>query len=297
MLKVGVTYPQTEFGSDPSAIRDFAQTAESLGYAFILAYDHVLGADPNRGGPWPGPYTYQHAFHEPLVLFGYWAGLTRTIQLVTGVIILPQRQAPLVAKQAAEVDVLSNGRLRLGVGIGWNQVEHEALGFDFHNRGKRTEEQIAVMRALWTQELVTFHGKWHQLDRVGLKPLPVQRPIPVWMGGGNRAEPGGDRALRRIARLADGWIMTLGNMDQQRARIAQLRKYLQAAGRAHTPFGIMASVSLREGTPTDWPQRVAAWKEMGVAEVTVNTMGAGLSSSAEHIRAIQEAAEWAKAAN
>src|ERR687887_526240 len=146
MLKIGVTFPQTEIGNDPIAIRDFAQAVEDLGYAFLLAYDHVLGAHPDRPGGWPGPYTDQHTFHEPLVLFGYLAGLTRTIEFVTGVIILPQRQATLVAKQAAEVDVLSSGRLRLGVGIGWNEVEHEAMGFDFRNRARRTEEQIAVMR-------------------------------------------------------------------------------------------------------------------------------------------------------
>ncbi|MDE2969186.1 MAG: LLM class F420-dependent oxidoreductase, partial [Chloroflexota bacterium] len=186
-MKLGVIFPQTEIGNDPGAIREFVQAAEELGYEHILAYDHVLGADPAKHPNWGGAYTMDSAFHEPFVLFGYLASVTSTIKLTTGIIILPQRQTALVAKQAAEVDVLSNGRLRLGVGLGWNRVEYEALGQDFHNRGRRVEEQIALMRRLWTEESVDFDGKWHTVDGAGINPMPVQRPIPIWMGGG--AEP------------------------------------------------------------------------------------------------------------
>ncbi|MER3404742.1 MAG: hypothetical protein C4289_05905 [Chloroflexota bacterium] len=199
-MQIGAIFPQTEIGADPVAIRDYAQAVEELGYAHLVAYDHVLGANTEtperRGRRWP--YTFQHQFHEPLVLFGYLAAITRRIGLVTGILILPQRQTALVAKQAAEVDVLSSGRLRLGVGLGWNEVEYEALGENFHNRGRRIEEQVTVLRALWTQPLVTFHGRWHHITDAGINPLPVQRPIPIWMGGTD------ERVLRRIARMADG---------------------------------------------------------------------------------------------
>jgi len=163
-MRIGVVFPQTEIGQDPAVIRDYAQAVESMGYTHILAFDSVVGANPNRPGGWDSQYTYQHAFHEPFVLFGFCAGVTRRIELVTGIVILPQRQTALVAKQAAAVDVLSGGRLRLGIGVGWNTVEFEALGENFKNRGKRVEEQLEVMRLLWTKELVTYDGQWHALD-------------------------------------------------------------------------------------------------------------------------------------
>src|SRR5262245_21178840 len=195
-MKIGVVFPQTEIGQDPAVIRDYAQAVEGLGYTHILAFDSVVGANPDRPGGWDSPFTYRHAFHEPFVLFGFCAGVTRHIELVTGVIILPQRQTALVAKQAAAVDVLSGGRLRLGVGVGWNTVEFEALGEAFGNRGRRIEEQIETMRLLWTRELVTYEGQWHRVPDAGINPLPAQRPVPVWMGGDSAV------VLRRAARLA-----------------------------------------------------------------------------------------------
>jgi probable F420-dependent oxidoreductase len=185
-MQLGVIFPQTEIGADPKAIRDFAQAAEDMGYAHLIVFDHVLGADTAYHNNWQGPYTTADMFHEPFVLYGYLAAITERLELVTAVIILGQRQTALVAKQAAAVDVLSGGRLRLGVGIGWNAVEYEALGENFHDRGKRSEEQIAVLRALWTQEEVDFHGRWHDITHAGINPLPIQRPIPLWLGG--RAE-------------------------------------------------------------------------------------------------------------
>src|SRR5438477_2827682 len=176
-MRIGVVFPQTEIGSDPSAIKDYAQTAEALGFRDILAYDHVIGANPASRPGWRAPYSHLDMFHEPFVLFAYLAGLTKKVEFVTGIIILPQRQTVLVAKQAAALDVLSGGRLRLGVGLGWNAVEYQALGQDFHKRGKIIEEQVAVLRELWTEPLVNFAGQWHTIPDAGLNPLPIQSPI------------------------------------------------------------------------------------------------------------------------
>jgi len=200
-MKIGVVFPQTEIGQDPAMIRDYAQAVESMGYTHILAFDSVVGANPDRPGGWDSPFTYKHAFHEPFVLFGFCAGVTRHIELVTGIVILPQRQTVLVAKQAAQVDVLSGGRLRLGIGVGWNTVEFEALGENFKNRGRRVEEQLEVMRLLWTRELVTYAGQWHRVTDAGIKPLPIQRPIPMWMGGDGHPPRGPSR--RRLDHAAE----------------------------------------------------------------------------------------------
>ena len=228
-MQIGVIFPQTEIGNDPAVIKDYAQTAESLGYRHILAFDHVLGANP-ASHTLTGPYRYTHPFHEILVLFGYLAALTETIGFMTGVVILPQRQTALVAKQAAALDVLSGGRLRFGIGIGWNQVEYEALGENFADRGRRSEEQIEVMRALWTQDLVTFKGRWHTITDAGLNPLPVQKPIPIWIGG--YAEP----VLRRIGCLADGWVF--GASDASPEMIDIIHGHAREAGRDPGDIGL-----------------------------------------------------------
>jgi probable F420-dependent oxidoreductase len=290
-MRFGVVFPQTEIGTDPAATRDLAQTAEDLGYHHILAYDHVIGANPATRPGWRPPYTYRDAFHEPFVLFGYLAGVTRKIELVTGIIILPQRQTVLAAKQAAALDVLSNGRLRLGIGIGWNPVEYEALGENFQDRGRRCEEQIELMRRLWTQELVTFDGKWHKVTDAGLNPLPIQRPIPVWFGGTD------DRALRRLARLGDGWFPLLAPDPKCRAAIEKIRSHARAAGRDPTGIGIEGRISLGQGAPETWIEGIAQWKDLGATHLTVNTMKAGLVTPAAHIDAIRRfkdatAAHW-----
>ena len=195
-MQIGVTFPQNEIGADPAALREYAQTVESLGYRHVLIYDHVLGADPTNRPDWKG-YTYQNMFHEPFVLFGYLAALTQ-LELVTGVIILPQRQTALVAKQAAEVDILTGGKLRLGIGVGWNPVEYEGLGMNFNTRGRMIDEQIDVLRQLWSKEIISYKGKFHTITEAGLNPLPVRRSIPLWFGGHSEA------ALRRTARAGDG---------------------------------------------------------------------------------------------
>ena len=288
-MQLGVVFPQTEIGADPGGVRNYVQAVEQMGYAHLAIYDHVLGADPTHRPDWRGPYTSKTLFHEPMVLFGYLAALTQHLELVTSIIILPQRQTALVAKQAAEIDVLAQGRFRFGVGIGWNQVEYEALGEDFHNRGRRMEEQIAVLRALWTQEVVTFEGKWHRITEAGINPLPVQRPIPIWMGGG--AEP----VLQRIARLADGWFPQLRPGDAARATIERLRGYAREAGRDPASIGIEARLSISTGTPEDWTQAGRFWRDLGATHLGVNTMGAGFTSVDQHIQALRRVMEAVRA--
>ena len=280
-MKLGAIFPQTEIGADPAAVRDYAQAVEALGYDHLIAFDHVLGANAASRPGWSGAYQHTDSFHEPFALFGYLAAYTERIGLVTGVLILPQRQTALVAKQAATVDVLSGGRLRLGVGIGWNQVEYEALGESFRNRGKRSEEQIEVLRALWTDELVTYEGRWHTITDAGLNPMPVQRPIPVWFGGS------ADPVLRRIARTGDGWFPS-GRLDEQgRSRVATMRAYAREAGRDPDAIEIESWVSIRDRSPEEWVSDVVEWREVGARQVAVNTMNAGLASPDGHIAAIE----------
>src|SRR5437763_6736809 len=238
-MHIGVIFPQTEIGADPGAIRDYVQAAEEAGYSYLAVFDHVLGADPTNRPGWQ-KYTSHHMFHEPFVLFGYLAALTK-LELVTSVIILPQRQTALVAKQATEVDVLIGGKLRLGVGVGWNPVEYEALGMDFHKRGRIIEEQIEVLRLLWSQEVVSYRGQSHTITEAGLNPLPVRRSIPIWMGGSS------DVVFRRIARVGDGWFPQGKPNDQMRQLLERLRNYVIEAGRDPSAVGIEARVGASEG--------------------------------------------------
>lgn len=280
-MKLGAVFPQTEIGNDPLAIRDYAQAVEGMGYRHLLIYDHVLGADTTNRPNWRGPYTSKTAFHEPFVLYGYLAAVTWQLELVTGIIILPQRQTVLVAKQAAEVDVLSSGRLRLGIGLGWNEVEYQGLNENFQNRGARLTEQVELLRALWCQPVVTFQGQYHQVEAAGINPLPIQRPIPIWVGG--HAEP----VLKRAARLADGWFPLLPPNDDARAMIERLHSYARAAGRAPEALGIEATLSIREGKEDDWAARAQGWRKLGATHLCVNTMGAGLQSPKEHVAALE----------
>jgi probable F420-dependent oxidoreductase len=281
-MRVGVVFPQTELGGDRGAVRAYAQRVERLGFTHILAYDHVVGADRNVHKGFEGPYDVETTFHEPFVMFGYLAAVS-SLELVTGVIILPQRQTALVAKQAAEVDLLSSGRLRLGIGVGWNAVEYEALGEDFGNRGKRSAEQIALLRRLWTEPVVTFDGEFHRVTGAGLAPLPVQRPIPVWIGAGSA--PG----YRRAGRLADGWfpMMSPGpRLDEARAVVEQAAV---EAGRDPGLIGMEGRVTWRgdAGVVTD---ELAGWAAAGASHVSVNTMGAGLKTVDDHLAVLSTVA-------
>ena len=281
-MRIGVVFPQTELGGDPAAVRAYGQGVEQLGFTHILAYDHVVGADPTVHQGWQGPYDIDTTFHEPFVVFGYLAAIT-SLELVTGVIILPQRQSVLVAKQAAEVDLLTGGRFRLGVGLGWNAVEYEALGEKFTNRGTRSEEQVEVMRKLWTERSVSFSGKYHTLTGAGLAPMPVQRPIPVWFGAAS------DRAYERAGRLGDGWFPMMDpgpGLDYARE---QVKRAATAAGRDAESLGMEGRVSWT-GDREKAVEDIAAWKDAGATHLSVNTMNAGLRNVDEHLAALEQVA-------
>lgn len=265
-LTLGAVFPTTEIGSDPTAIRDWAQAAEALGYEHMITYDHVLGAvHAGREPRLMGPYTETDPFHEPMVLFGYVAAATSTLGLTTGVIILPQRQTALVAKQAAQVDVLSGGRLRLGVGTGWNFVEYEALGVSFEGRGKRMDEQVEVLRALWSEPVVDYTGGQHRIDRAGILPLPG-RAIPIWFGAMT------DVAIRRAARVGDGVIF--GTKPSRVKRLhTLLRDEAAKAGRSDGAVGAEAILDFSE--PESWQKEIALWQEAGGTHLSIRAMDTG----------------------
>jgi probable F420-dependent oxidoreductase len=278
-MQIGAVFPHLEIGSDPVVLRDWAQAAEDLGYSHLLAYDHVLGAEhANRNPKLWGPYTEESAFHEPFVLFGYFAACTSRVELVTGVIILPQRQTALVAKQAAEVDILSGGRLRLGVGTGWNWVEYDSLGEDYATRGPRQEEQIELLRKLWAEPVIDYTGEWHRVERAGLKPLPG-RQIPIWLGGFNPV------AFRRAARIGDGFIFGGAGADGL-AGLEQIRGHLETEGRDPESFGIEAMINWQDG-PEQWGANVDAWRSAGADYVSMRAMGAGFETPQDHIDALR----------
>jgi probable F420-dependent oxidoreductase len=281
-LPVGVVFPQTEIGADPAGVRAYAQAAEEMSFSHLVVYDHVLGADTSAYPGWTGPYTSETMFHEVMVLFGYLAGVAPKLELVTSVVILPQRQTALVAKQAAEIDVLTGGRFRLGVGIGWNYVEYEGLNEDFKNRGRRFEEQIELMRKLWTEPVVTFEGKYHKVTAAGINPLPVQRPIPVWIGGSAEA------ALKRAAEVADGFFPQRPLEGGWPATLEKMKAWRAAAGKTWDTFGIEARINAGVGGPDDWRRTVEEWSALGATCFSVNTMNGGLKGPDQHIQRLRE---------
>ena len=263
-LKLGAIFPTTEIGSDPAAVRDWAQAAEALGYEHVIIYDHVLGAvHEGREPKLLGPYTERDPFHEPFVLLAYLAAVTERLALTTGVLILPQRQTALVAKQAIELDLLSGGRLRLGVGTGWNHVEYESLGVPFADRGARLDEQVALLRRLWSDPVVDFRGAFHRVDRAGLLPLPGRR-IPIWFGGFTPV------ALRRAARTGDGFLFGT-SPSRMLGLLASLRERLAAEGRERADFGSGAVVDF--SAPRDsWGRELERWREGGGTHVSLRAM-------------------------
>jgi probable F420-dependent oxidoreductase len=283
-MRIGVVFPQTEIGADRGAIRAYAQRVEELGFVHLLAYDHVLGADPEVHAPWHGPYDIDTTFHEPFVLFGYLAAIT-TLELVTGIIILPQRQTALVAKQAAEVDLLTNGNFRLGVGLGWNAVEYEALGTNFSDRGRRMGEQVELMRSLWTQRSVTHHGEYEQVTAAGLAPLPVQRPIPLWFGA---ASP---PAYRRTGRLADGWFPQVPPGPHLDAAREIVDAAAREAGRDPATLAMEGRVSWTAAGVEKVLDHVGRWDAAGASHLSINTMNAGLGSVDHHLTVLTTIAE------
>ena len=284
-MRIGVVFPQTEMPADPLAIRDYAQAAEALGYTHILAYDHVLGANQERPEGWRGPYTFQDSFFEPFVLFSYLAAITENIEFVSGVFILPQRETALFAKQAATLDVLCKGRLRLGVGIGWNAVEYEALNQDFHTRGRRQEEQVTLLRRLWTEPLVTFEGEWHSIPDAGLNPLPRQQPIPIWFGGG------ADAVLRRIAKMGDGWMPIYRSAQDAAPSLELLDRYLAENGRSRLDIGLEPRIAWHTGDLQELLRQKEEWQSAGATHLSLNSMNAGFTTPQQHIDAISAFAE------
>src|SRR5262247_2843132 len=284
-MKVGVIFPQTECGTDVGAIAEFARAVEAQGFDHLFVADHVLGADPRvHSHPSLVNYSHESVVHESLTLMAYMAAITRRITLATGILILPQRQTVLVAKQAAQIDVLSGGRLRLGIGVGWNAVEYEALNETFENRGRRSAEQVAVLRALWTQPVVDFRGEFHRISHAGLNPMPIQRPIPVWFGVGSRdhAVPP-EAALRRIGRLADGWSPNLTPDANGGAIVARVHQYAREAGRYPAKLPMEGCIRLAGQDASGWVKQVNAWKALGATSVIAEPRGAGLEFPDGHL--------------
>lgn len=282
-MRIGISFPQTEIGSDPVAIRDLVQAAEELGYDYVTITDHVIQGGKPVADDWRAYYVRDNMFHEPFVLMGYLAGQTSRIEFATAILILSQRQTVLVAKQAAEVDVLSQGRLRLGVGIGWNELEFNALNENFRDRGRRVEEQMDVLRALWSNELVTYDGEWHKITDAGINPLPVQRPIPLWIGAFQEA------AVERAGRLADGWFMNprMEPDDAARRELDVFHAAAAKAGRDANALGLDATVFAHEGSENVWVDKAEAWRAFGISHLTFRTMENDLKSAEEHIQTIR----------
>jgi probable F420-dependent oxidoreductase len=261
-MKFGMFLPQREIGANFENVLDFVRATEAAGFDFLQATDHVLGADAHTRPQWTGAYDVHDLFHEPLVFYGYLSAIT-TLELVTAVLILPQRQTALVAKQAAEVDIVSGGRFRLGVGVGWNAVEYEALGIDFHTRGARCEEQIEVMRLLWTRDSVDFKGRFHRIDRAGLLPHPLQRPIPIWIGGGQTT-----RVLERIGRIADGWLSGSPPGEETDRALAIIRDAATKARRAQMP-GVQLGLRISEFDAAKLEAQIEACERAGATHVSI----------------------------
>jgi probable F420-dependent oxidoreductase len=284
-MKIGAVFPHVEFGTDADAVRDYAQTVEGLGFHHIGADDHVIGPNPDRPGGWTGWVTYKTAFYEPLVLFSFMAAVTSTLSFNTWILLLPQRQTVLVAKQAATLDILSKGRMRLGLGIGWNEIEYISLNADFHTRGRRIDEQVRLLRQLWTQELVDFQGDWHTIPDAGINPLPVQRPIPIWFGG--QSEP----AIRRMARLGDGWMPLYTSAQEARPGLELLERCLADAGRRRDQFGLEARIPYGSGDPAVWQQQLHDWQAVGATHAALQTTDCGFATPSAHLAALRRFAE------
>lgn len=274
-MRYGAIFPQRDIGTDVSMIRDYVAGIQELGFDHLVIYDHVLGADTADRPGWTG-YDLDDGFHEVFVLLGFIAAIAPGLELVTDVLILPQRQTALVAKQAAEVDILSGGRFRLGVGVGWNQVEYEALGEDFRTRGRRVEEQIDLLRRLWTERSLDYSGTYHRIPDAGLTYMPPQQPIPIWIGGS------ADVTLDRVGRLGDGWF-PLGTPDAATAaRIDRVRQVATGHGRDPRSIGFEPTIPLR-ADPATWRDTTERWEAIGATHLALDTMNTGSVTVADHL--------------
>ena len=280
-MQIGAVLPHNEIGTDPGAIKAYAQGVEAMGITHLLIYDHVLGADPDREGGFRGPYDKDVAFHEPFTTFAFIAGVTDKIDLITTVMILPQRQTVLAAKQAAEVALLSNNRFKLGIGVGWNELEYVGLNETFNNRGRRQEEQVDVMRKLWSEDSLDYTGEYHRIDKASINPRP-SKTIPIWFGGSAPA------LLDRVARLGDGWIPLMGANDKAKACINTIKQTREAAGLSFANFGIQAQAQYAGGSPERWRKHAEAWREMGCTHLAIATHNAGPTNVDGHLARIGE---------
>jgi probable F420-dependent oxidoreductase len=279
-MKIGAVLPHNEIGTDPGAMKAYAQGIEALGMTHMLLYDHVLGADRNRPGGFEGPYDKDIAFHEPFTTFAFIAAVTEKIEMVSNVMILPQRQTALVAKQAAEVAILSNNRLRLGIGTGWNKVEYDALGVPFEQRGKRQEEQVELLRRLWTEDSLDYAGEFHRVELASINPRPSAM-IPIWFGGGVK------KVLTRAATLGEGWMPLGGPGAASAEMIAHLRAAREAAGKRWEDFGIQAQAMFKGGDPERWAKHAQGWRDLGATHLAIRTDSVGLSNVDEHLKCIE----------
>ena len=286
-MDFGISFPQTQIGNDPAIIRNFVETAEELGFERLTLVDHILGAKEAKDAPWAVHYTIEYGFHEPLTLFAWIAGFTKSIQLVTANVVLPQRQTELVAKQAAQIDILTGGRMVLGIGVGWSKSEFEALNMNFANRGARIEEQVNLLRRLWTDELVEFEGKWHKISEMGMNPRPIQQPIPIWFGAMEEV------AVRRAARIGDGWLMSpRGKPDDQMKKLVEaFYGEADSAGRNVNDLGIDATVFAEDRGPNEWLSEAQAWRDLGATSITFRTSESGFKHIDQHINAMRRLAE------
>ena len=282
-IRIGAVFPHFSIGTNVDEIKAFATTVEGIGFDHLFVYDHVVGGSREGRPELEGRYTSAHNFHEIFVLFGYLAAVTTNLELVSGVIILPQRQTVLLAKQAAEVDILSKSRLRLGVGIGWNQIEYQALNENFRNRGKRFEEQISVLRQLFADEVVTINGQWHTVDRAGIQPLPLKKSIPIWIGGSSEV------AIRRAARIADGFFPNHRDLEEDAKNLAILWDEFDRAGRDRSTFGIEPRIILNDNNPDEWKRRFAFWQENGATHINLATIVQPSPDSPDHLTLLESA--------
>jgi probable F420-dependent oxidoreductase len=289
-MKIGAIFPNPEIGTDPEAVRSYAQGLEEIGLSYMATYDHIVGADLTNRPDWKGPYSSESPFHEPLTMLSFMAAITTTLEFSTSIMILPQRQTALLAKQAAELALLSNNRFRLGGGIGWNSVEYEAQGIPWERRGDRLEEQVELLRLLWTEHSIDYQGEFHHIPEAGINPLP-SRPIPIWLGGG----VGSPRALARIARLADGWMAPSFSAAEMADSLADWRRLLDEAGRSDQNVGleVILPVRLHGEDRGSFKAAVEGWREAGATNIGIATHGAGCRSVSEHLQLLNELKELA----
>jgi len=288
MMKIGAVFPQTEIESDPLILKDFAQSVEELGFNHLIAYDHVVGKNTTNIPDWKMPYSHKSSFQEPLMLFSYLAGVTTQLAFMTGVIILPQRQTALFAKQAANLDIYCAGRLRLGIGLGWNKVEYDALNADFTNRGIRMDEQIDFLRRCWTEETFVYDMDFHSMDDAGICPLPIQKPIPLWIGGTSRA------AMKRAAKMGDGWLPYAQPGESAEETMQVFNALVESAGREPGSVAVENIIFMGDafGDPVRPVETAISearlWKAAGASYISFDTMRCHFKDLNEHVRVLEK---------